>query len=95
MKITTMNISLPGELARFVRQKVESGRYASVSEVVREALRRLSGDEQPGGVVRTLGGTAFDRTQAQAAVRGIVEVQQAHSLGSLSIEEIISEGRQT
>ncbi len=36
-----LDISLPDELARFVRAKVETGRYASSSEVVREALRLL------------------------------------------------------
>jgi len=45
MKPTTMNVSLSPELARFVRAKVECGLYASASEVVREALRRLVGDQ--------------------------------------------------
>lgn len=36
-----MNISLTPELEQFVRNKVESGRYLSASEVVREALRLL------------------------------------------------------
>ena len=36
-----MNVSLTAELDRFVAAKVESGRYASASEVVREALRLL------------------------------------------------------
>lgn len=35
----SMNISLPSQLEKLVRQKVESGHYASASEVVREALR--------------------------------------------------------
>jgi antitoxin ParD1/3/4 len=34
-----MNISLTPELERWIEQKVESGRYSSASEVVREALR--------------------------------------------------------
>ena len=34
-----MNVSLTPELERYARSKVESGRYNSVSEVVREALR--------------------------------------------------------
>ena len=34
-----MNVSLTPELERYARLKVESGRYNSVSEVVREALR--------------------------------------------------------
>jgi antitoxin ParD1/3/4 len=36
-----MNVSLTPELDRFVSSKVESGRYTSASEVVREALRLL------------------------------------------------------
>ncbi|HXK05963.1 MAG TPA: type II toxin-antitoxin system ParD family antitoxin [Verrucomicrobiae bacterium] len=36
-----MNVSLTPELERFVNTKVQSGRYNSASEVVREALRLL------------------------------------------------------
>ena len=36
-----MNVSLTAELESFVSAKVESGRYNSASEVVREALRLL------------------------------------------------------
>lgn len=36
-----MNVSLPEELAEFVKAKVSTGRYTSSSEVVREALRLL------------------------------------------------------
>jgi antitoxin ParD1/3/4 len=36
-----MNVSLTPELDRFVAGKVDSGRYNSASEVVREALRLL------------------------------------------------------
>ena len=36
-----LNISLTDELVKFVKTKVESGRCASSSEVVREALRLL------------------------------------------------------
>jgi antitoxin ParD1/3/4 len=36
-----MNVSLTPELDKFVIGKVESGRYTSASEVVREALRLL------------------------------------------------------
>lgn len=33
-----MNVSLTPELEQFVQSRVESGRYNSASEVVREAL---------------------------------------------------------
>ena len=36
-----MNVSLTPELEKFVTEKVDSGRYTSASEVVREALRLL------------------------------------------------------
>ncbi len=36
-----MNVSLPEELAKFVKDKVSTGRYGSSSEVVREALRLM------------------------------------------------------
>jgi antitoxin ParD1/3/4 len=36
-----MNVSITTELEKFVNAKVESGRYNSASEVVREALRLL------------------------------------------------------
>ncbi len=39
--MAAMNVSLTPELDRFVRDAVEGGRYASSSEVVRDALRLL------------------------------------------------------
>ena len=36
-----MNVSLTPELEKFVRQKVNTGRYLSASEVIREALQLL------------------------------------------------------
>jgi len=41
MQIEKPSITLPGELARLVRDKVAAGSYASNSEVIREALRLL------------------------------------------------------
>jgi len=38
---TTMNVSLPDNLAAFIEQEVATGGYASQSEVVRDALRLL------------------------------------------------------
>jgi antitoxin ParD1/3/4 len=37
----TINVSLTPQLEELVREKVSSGRYNSVSEVVREALRLM------------------------------------------------------
>lgn len=36
-----MNVSLTPELEEFIQERLESGRYQSASEVVREALRLL------------------------------------------------------
>jgi len=44
-----MNVSLTPELDKFVSGKVESGRYNSASEVVREALRLLEEYDQARG----------------------------------------------
>ena len=41
-----MNVSLTPQLEQFVQARVESGRYNSASEVVREALRLLEDHEQ-------------------------------------------------
>lgn len=41
-----MNVSLTDELANFVKAKVSAGRYASSSEVIREALRLMERVEQ-------------------------------------------------
>jgi antitoxin ParD1/3/4 len=41
-----MNVSLTPELEQLVHRKVESGRYLSASEVVREALRLLEERDQ-------------------------------------------------
>ena len=41
-----MNVSLTPELEQFVQIKVQSGRYNSASEVVREALRLLEDHEK-------------------------------------------------
>jgi antitoxin ParD1/3/4 len=42
----TLNINLTPQLEKLVRQKVESGRYNSASEVVREALRLMEAQNE-------------------------------------------------
>ena len=41
-----MNVSLTPELEKIVAKRVGSGRYASASEVIREALRLLEERDQ-------------------------------------------------
>lgn len=43
---TTINVSLTPELNEFLQARVDSGRYQTTSEVVREALRLLERQEQ-------------------------------------------------
>ena len=43
-----MNVSVPEELAKFVKDRVSTGRYGSSSEVVREALRLMEKREREG-----------------------------------------------
>jgi putative addiction module CopG family antidote len=45
---TTLNVSLPLELGRFVESLVANGQFASASEVVRTALRLLRERESKG-----------------------------------------------
>lgn len=40
-----MNVSLTPKLEKYIQKKVDSGRYTSASEVVREALRLLEQEE--------------------------------------------------
>ena len=42
---TTLNVSLPLELGRFVEELVANGHYASASEVIRAGLRLLKDKE--------------------------------------------------
>ena len=56
-----MNVSLTPELEHLVQRKVETGRYLSASEVVREALRLLEERDQ-------------DRESSLAALRKQVAV---------------------
>ena len=96
MKSTTMNVSLSPELASFVRERVQSGQYSSASEVVRDALRLLSAQ----GATRSretarfdLFGRGYDLSRAEAAVHEIREAAAGRTLGSLTLEELIDEGR--
>ena len=45
MAIEQMNISLSPQMARFIRGKVKNGEYTNMSEVVRDAVRRMQEGE--------------------------------------------------
>jgi len=40
-----LNVSITPHFSKFIRKKLNSGRYSNASEVVRDALRRLEQDE--------------------------------------------------
>lgn len=72
-----MNVSLTPELERYTRARVESGRYNSASEVVREALRLHQEREAKREHLRFLiqkglesgEGTPYDREELRTMLR--------------------------
>ena len=84
-----MNVSLTPELEKFVSNKVQTGRYNSASEVVREALRLLEEHEHARAarlgefnkeLVRRLAaldrGEHVDPDEARSRLRGRSEARQ-------------------
>ena len=72
-----LSITLPANLARAVRQKVESGAYASNSEVIREALRAWQERE-------------MDRDQRLARIRQDIEEAINDPRPSIPAEEVFA-----
>lgn len=75
-----MNVSLTPELEKLIQKKVDSGRYTSASEVVREALRLLEKKDQR-DAEREKALKAFqaemDRRIAEADAGQVTEVEEA------------------
>jgi antitoxin ParD1/3/4 len=44
--MATMNVSLPDPMREFIQQRIDSGQYASVSDYVRDLVRRDQGEAQ-------------------------------------------------
>ncbi len=44
--MATMNVSLPDPMRDFIQQRIDSGQYASVSDYVRDLVRRDQGAVQ-------------------------------------------------
>jgi len=63
---STLNVSLTPELEEFVRDRVDTGRYQTASEVVREGLRLLELQER-------------DRDAAHAALKAKLKRAAAQS----------------
>ena len=83
---TTVNISITPELDAFLQSRVDSGRYQTTSEVVREALRLLERQEREHdeafhqlkakletGAVRAERGELMDGVQVFEELREIIE----------------------
>ena len=69
-----LSITLPPEMAHFIRQKVDSGLYGSNSEIIREAMRGLMERERrlerlDGAIALGLADTEAGRVQEIEAVR--------------------------
>jgi putative addiction module CopG family antidote len=75
---TQLNITLPEELAAFVRARVASGQYASESEVIQDGIEELIDRERPlEKWLRTEVVAAYDAMEADPARgRSIEDVQE-------------------
>ena len=82
----TRNINLTEHFDRFVDRQVSSGRYSNASEIVREALRLLEGQEQERNAKLTL--------LRQAAKQGFDEIDQGKGIvlkGKKEIERFVAD----
>jgi antitoxin ParD1/3/4 len=82
----TRNINLTEHFDRFVEHQVSSGRYGNASEIVREALRLLEGQEQER--------QAKLKSLRQAAKQGFDEIDQGKGIvlkGKKAIARLITE----
>jgi putative addiction module CopG family antidote len=93
----TFNVALSPQLAEFVREKVDSGLYATASEVVREALRwfqAAGADPRQPPTLLELQEQAIDRERARAAVDRLRELRAHATLGpGLRPADLRDEGR--
>jgi antitoxin ParD1/3/4 len=83
---TTVNVSLTPELDAFLQSRVQSGRYQTASEVVREALRLLERQEREReeafqqlkaklerGAAQAEGGELLDGEEVFEELRAVIE----------------------
>jgi antitoxin ParD1/3/4 len=76
-----MNVSLTDKLEQFVAEQVNSGRYQSASEVVREGLRLLAAREEG------------ERMKLDALRQLIREGLESGPAAPLDVEEILAAAR--
>jgi antitoxin ParD1/3/4 len=73
--VERLSITLPADMARMIRAKVEEGRYASNSEVIREAMRAWQEQEHL-------------RAERVAVVRARITEADAETAAPLSEAEV-------
>jgi antitoxin ParD1/3/4 len=75
MSAETINVTLPAEIVRAIREEVDNGAYASADEVIEEALRQWQeGETEPPEV------TAYMRQKIKEALedpRPSVPIEEA------------------
>lgn len=75
-----MSVTLPLEMADMVRARVESGEYASESEVIREGLRSLAARERAvESWLRDQVAPAYDRVAADPPISMSPDQVRAHA----------------
>ncbi|MBZ0150330.1 MAG: type II toxin-antitoxin system ParD family antitoxin [Planctomycetes bacterium] len=97
MSSLTLNVSLSPQLAKFVRSRVDSGRYATASEVVREALRwfaERARDADDAPTMLDLQEQSIDRERARAAILRLRALRAGTTLGAdVTVKDLRDEGR--
>ena len=97
MPSLTLNVSLSPHLAKFVRSRVESGRYATASEVVREALRwfaERARDADDAPTLLDLQEQSIDRERSRAAIHRLRSLRAGTTLGpDVSVSDLRDEDR--
>lgn len=81
-----LSVTLPNEMARMVREKVDSGEYASESEVIRDGLRALHArDKAMEDWLQQKVAPAYDALRADPARgRSVAEVRESLSIAHAS-----------
>lgn len=77
----TTSFTLGGDLEDFVREQVDNGAYASASEVLREALRRMAEEERKEQALLAAldAGAASRRAKPGVWVRVQAKARRAHA----------------
>ena len=94
----TVNVSLSPQLASFIRSRVDTGAYASASEVVRDALRWFAAHDGAvtAGALTMLDAQEqqIDRGKARAAIQNLRRMRTGSTLGpDLDAKDLRDEGR--